>query len=78
MNYSKFILYNITGGIAWVAIFVYGGFYFGNLPWVKNNFSVIILAIIVISVLPLVIQRPCASLQKNEPSELSPSEDNHA
>ena len=77
MNYSKFILYNITGGIAWVAVFVYGGFFFGNLPWVKNNFSVIILAIIVISVLPLAIEWLRASLQKNEPSVLSPSEDNH-
>jgi membrane-associated protein len=56
MNYSRFLLYNVVGGVAWVALFSYGGYYFGNLPWVKRNFSLIILAIIVISVLPLVIE----------------------
>jgi membrane-associated protein len=40
----------------WVAAFVYGGYFFGNLPWVKDNFSIIILAIIAISVMPLFIE----------------------
>jgi len=52
MTYSKFIAYNVIGGIAWVAIFVFGGYFFGNLPFVKNNFSIVIAAIIIISVLP--------------------------
>jgi len=52
MTYSKFILYNIVGGIVWVVIFVFGGYYFGNIPAVKNNFSLVIIVIIVISVLP--------------------------
>jgi membrane-associated protein len=56
MTYSKFILYNIAGGVLWVAIFVFGGYYFGNIPVVKNNFSLVIIVIIVISILPGVIE----------------------
>lgn len=56
MTYTRFILYNIVGGVAWVAAFVYGGFYFGNIPIVKRNFEIVILAIIVISVLPGLIE----------------------
>ena len=56
MTYWKFISYNVIGGIAWIAICVFAGFYFGNLPFVKSNFSLVILAIIVISILPGVIE----------------------
>jgi membrane-associated protein len=56
MTYPRFIAYNVTGGIAWVALFTFGGYFFGNLPVVKNNFSIVILAIILISVLPGVIE----------------------
>ncbi|TSA25881.1 MAG: DedA family protein [Ignavibacteriales bacterium] len=56
MTYSKFILFNIVGGVLWCALFVYGGFFFGNLPFIKNNFSVVIIAIILISVLPAFIE----------------------
>ena len=52
MTYSRFILYNISGGIAWVAVFIFGGFYFGNIPTVKNNFALVIMTIIFISILP--------------------------
>lgn len=52
MSYSKFILFNITGGIAWVCVFLLGGYYFGNIEAVKNNFSVVIVAIVIISVMP--------------------------
>ena len=52
MSYGKFITYNVVGGILWVAICLFAGFFFGNLPFVKANFSVVILAIIFISVLP--------------------------
>jgi membrane-associated protein len=52
MTYWKFISYNVVGGVAWVLICVLAGFYFGNLPLVRNNFSLVILAIIIISVLP--------------------------
>ncbi|MDP4117177.1 MAG: DedA family protein [Bacteroidota bacterium] len=56
MTYPKFILYNIVGGILWVALFTFGGYFFGNLSFVKNNFSIVIIAIILISVLPGVIE----------------------
>ncbi len=52
MTYLHFISYNVIGGIAWIAIFIFGGYYFGNLPMVKNNFTLVIMAIIIISVLP--------------------------
>jgi membrane-associated protein len=56
MSYWRFIAYNVCGGIAWVAIFVFGGYFFGNLPVVRRNFTVVIIAIIFISVLPGVIE----------------------
>jgi membrane-associated protein len=52
MTYLHFISYNIIGGIAWIAIFILGGYYFGNLPMVKKNFTLVIMAIIFISILP--------------------------
>jgi len=56
MNYTRFIIYNVVGGIAWVAIFVFGGYWFGMQPFVKDNFSLVVLAIIIISVLPMVVE----------------------
>lgn len=56
MNYAKFIIYNVVGGIAWVATFIFAGYLFGNLPIVRNFFPLVILAIIVISVLPMVVE----------------------
>ena len=56
MTYTRFISFNVIGGAIWCALFVYGGFYFGNLPFVKNNFSLVIIAIIFISMLPGIIE----------------------
>jgi membrane-associated protein len=56
MTYSKFILYNIVGGILWVNLLTLSGYFFGNIPLVKDNFSITIIAIIVISVLPGIIE----------------------
>lgn len=56
MSYGHFLAYNVVGGIAWVLIFVLGGFFFGNLPVVKRNFTFVIAAIIVISVMPAVVE----------------------
>jgi len=56
MTYSHFIAYNVVGGIAWVTIFTFGGYFFGELPFVKNNFSFVVVAIIIISVLPGVFE----------------------
>jgi membrane-associated protein len=56
MSYWHFITYNIVGGILWVAIFTFGGYFFGNLPFVQDNFSLVVIAIILISVLPAVFE----------------------
>jgi membrane-associated protein len=56
MSYGKFISYNIIGGVSWVAIFVFGGYFFGNIPVVKKNFTVVIFMIILISLLPGIIE----------------------
>jgi membrane-associated protein len=56
MSYGRFIIYNITGGFLWVTLFTWGGYYFGNLPVVKNNFSLVVIAIVLISVVPGVIE----------------------
>lgn len=56
MTYPHFIAYNVIGGVMWVGLFVFGGYFFGNLPVVKENFTLVILAIIFISVLPGVIE----------------------
>jgi len=56
MSYGKFITYNIVGGLAWVASFLSLGYFFGNLPVVEKNFSLVIIAIILISVMPAVIE----------------------
>ena len=52
MRYRNFILFNIVGGITWVAIFISLGYFFGNIPFVQKNFELVILAIIFISFLP--------------------------
>jgi len=56
MSYWKFISYNVVGGIGWVLIFVLGGYFFGNMPIIKENFGLVIIAIIIISVIPAVIE----------------------
>lgn len=55
MNYGRFLFYNIIGGVGWVAIFVFGGRFFGNLPAVKSNFSLVIFAIVFLSLLPIIL-----------------------
>ena len=52
MSYGRFLTYNVVGGILWVGIFVFAGYFFGNIPFVRDNFTIVILAIIIISVLP--------------------------
>jgi membrane-associated protein len=56
MQYRRFALYNVIGGVAWVAICLFSGHRFGQVEWVKTNFEVVVLAIIVISVLPMVVE----------------------
>jgi len=55
MSYWHFLAYNVIGGLTWVLSLVLGGYFFGNLPIVKNNFSLVIIAIVLVSVLPGII-----------------------
>lgn len=55
MNYGRFITYNITGGIVWVSLFLWSGYFFGNLPFVKANFHYVVLVIIILSLMPMII-----------------------
>jgi membrane-associated protein len=54
MEYRRFISYNVIGGIAWISSLVYAGYVFGNIPWVKQNLTLIVLAIVAISLLPAI------------------------
>ncbi len=56
MTYPRFLTYNVAGGVAWIGLFVYGGYFFGNIPVVKRNFTLVIMAIIFISILPGIIE----------------------
>lgn len=56
MPYGRFLAYDIGGGFLWVGLFVWGGYFFGNVPTVRKNFSLVILAILILSVMPMVIQ----------------------
>jgi len=56
MRYPRFLSYDVVGGLLWVGICVFSGYFFGNLPFVKRNFSVVIVAIVLVSVLPAVVE----------------------
>lgn len=64
MEYKKFVYYNASGGLAWVFGFTLLGFFFGNLPGVKENFSLVIIAIILLSIAPILIELVRSKLKK--------------
>lgn len=68
MNYAQFGLYNIVGALLWVGLFVYGGYFFGTIPVVQRNFSVVILGIIALSILPIVVEYIRARRDSGAPS----------
>lgn len=55
MQYSQFIIYNMLGGFLWISLFLGGGYFFGNLPLIKENFSYVVISIILISIIPALI-----------------------
>jgi membrane-associated protein len=55
MRYGKFITYNVLGGAAWVALGTTVGYFFGNIPFIKQNFSLVIIAIVLISCIPMIV-----------------------
>jgi membrane-associated protein len=54
MSYRRFLCFNIVGGCLWISSLVYAGYLFGNIPWVKDNLSLIVVAIVVVSLIPAV------------------------
>ena len=75
MRYGKFIGYNVVGGLVWTSGFTFAGYFFGNIPIVRDNFGLVVIAIIVISVLPVVYEllqhrlRPRQAAERPLPKE---------
>lgn len=66
MSYRKFFMYNVIGAFIWVGLFTYAGYFFGNIPFVRDNFSTVILAIIFVSILPAIIGWIRSRITKNK------------
>ncbi|MDK4679562.1 DedA family protein [Kingella negevensis] len=64
MNYGQFFRYNVIGALAWVLGITYLGYAFGNVPAVKNNFGLVVIAIIVVSVVPMIVEIVRAKMKK--------------
>ena len=64
MNYPRFICYNMLGGVLWINLFVFGGYFFGNIPWVKDHFLIVIVTIILISLAPGLVAMINSKLEK--------------
>lgn len=75
MSYTHFISYNIIGGVIWVSLFVWGGYFFGNLPFVKENFHYVVVAIILLSISPIIFEwlKARRNSKKESNKEIKPS-----
>jgi len=71
MSYGRFLTYNVVGGFLWVSIFTLGGYFFGNLTFVQENFTLVVVAIIIISVLPAVYEIIKERLKRPSEAEAS-------
>ena len=56
MPYPRFAMFNVVGAVIWVVSLAYAGFFFGNIPWVKSNLSLVIITIIILSILPAIAE----------------------
>ncbi|HEX9952076.1 MAG TPA: DedA family protein [Rubricoccaceae bacterium] len=70
MPYRQFFVYNVAGGVAWVLLFLYGGYFFGGLRAVEENFSLVILGVIAVSVLPILVEVIRARLRPAVPEDV--------
>ena len=66
MHYATFARYNVLGACIWVTLFVGGGYFFGNIPFVKQNFPIVTMSIIVLSVMPVVVEFVKAHMKKEK------------
>lgn len=70
MDYGKFITFNVVGGVVWVALFTLAGYFFGNIEFVKENFHIVIIAIIILSIMPMIYEYVKAKISKAWPATL--------
>lgn len=70
MSYGRFLSYNVFGGILWVSLFTLGGYFFGNLPFVKRNFSMVVIAIVLISAMPMLVEFIRSKLRASQQAEV--------
>ncbi|MCS7078627.1 MAG: DedA family protein [Chloracidobacterium sp.] len=73
MHYPRFLTYNIIGGVLWITSMTYAGYAFGNIPFVRKNFSLVVLGIIFVSLLPAVIEALRERFGARPPAETSPA-----
>lgn len=66
MDYPKFLAYNVFGGAIWILLFTFAGYFFGNIPSVKHNFTLVILGIIFVSVVPIILETIKSKKKKKE------------
>lgn len=69
MKYPRFITYNLIGGFLWTGIFIWLGYFFGNIPFVQENFELVIVAIVLVSVVPMAIEYVRNKARKGEHTE---------
>ena len=67
MPYPRFALFNVIGAVIWVTSLAYAGYFFGNIPWVKSNLSLVIITIIILSILPAIFEILRQKLSKPKP-----------
>jgi membrane-associated protein len=76
MKYGRFLSYNVIGAFLWTAIFVFLGYFFGQIPFVQKNFELVVVVIILISVVPMVIEFVRSKARKETPTSVVKSEEN--
>ena len=70
MKYKRFIIFNVLGGFLWTLLFIFSGYFFGNISFVKNNFELVIIVIILISILPMIIEFIKSRLNKDKSDDI--------
>ena len=71
MHYGRFLTYNVVGAFLWTGIFIWLGYFFGNIPFVQENFELVIVVIILVSVVPMAIEYVRSRARKQSPSTIS-------
>ena len=69
MDYPHFLLYNVLGGTLWVSLFIWGGYFFGNLPFVKANFHYVVVVIVILSICPIIFEWLKSKTSKKLPTQ---------